>query len=92
MPIYSYTCEHCNTMRDVLCRHGDPAIIPCQTCGKMAMERDAIQQPPTIQFVGSGWPGQDHKLQAARERSGDITDSRAAYAHAELTNQYEGDE
>ena len=91
MPIFQYSCAHCNTVKDILCRHSASKVIKCPVCHEETMVRDAMQRPPVVQFVGYGWPGQEKKLADNRAKSGDITDESHAIKHNELKRRIYGD-
>jgi putative FmdB family regulatory protein len=62
MPLFDYTCQSCETKREMLCRHDAATVVKCPNCGDRTMTRDTIQSAPIVLFKGTGWPGQDGKL------------------------------
>ncbi len=53
MPIYSYRCQDCEHVQDVLRKISDPLLAVCPSCGASAFRKQVTAAG--FQLKGSGW-------------------------------------
>ena len=88
MPIYSYKCESCGLVKDVLQKISDAPLSECPQCGKPAMRKQVTAAG--FQLKGSGWSVTDFKGGAASAAAvapatGEAGDKGAAKAESAST-------
>jgi putative FmdB family regulatory protein len=74
--MHEYKCGKCDYKSDVLVfKYSDVKdVMECPKC-QGEFKRVLFAGKPALQFVGTGWPGQDMKLKD-RVKSGDIASTK----------------
>lgn len=69
MPIYEYSCSHCEHAFDELQKISEAALVHCPKCGEPSLRK--LLSAPKFRLKGKGWYETDFKTGDKRNLAGD---------------------
>lgn len=84
MPIYSYRCEACGFVKDVLQKISDAKLTECPSCGKSTFKKQVTAAG--FQLKGTGWYATDFRASGSAPAASDVKATPAAEAAKPATD------